>query len=61
MRGHNKIQFNAASMIEIVQYYLDNKMLNPQEPRPKVTSVEALSSGRLDNIFEVQIETSVTE
>lgn len=44
MIGSNKIKFNEATMIQIVQYYLDNKLLNKDEKSPKVSSVKGESS-----------------
>ncbi|HSC56994.1 MAG TPA: hypothetical protein VLC51_07300 [Nitrospira sp.] len=54
MTGRNSIEFNEATMIEIVQYWLDNKFLNKDERSPTVMSVAwDASSG----MFPVQLET----
>ena len=52
MTGSNEMRFNTATMIEIGQYWLDNKLLNKQEQGPMVTHVEE------DNvaIFKVLLE-----
>lgn len=52
MTGTNEMRFNTASMIEIVQFYLDNKLLNKQEPGPMVTHVEEDSAA----MFVVQLQ-----
>lgn len=55
MTGTNKLDLNTATMIEIVQYWLDNKFLNKDEKHPRVTHVEAgsLSAGA---VFIVTLE-----
>lgn len=60
MKGNNRLVLNTATMIEIVQYWLNNKLLNADEPRPTVTAVAPLSSsGRYadDGMFEVSLST----
>lgn len=49
--GTNTIELNTSTMIEIVQYYFDNKMFNPHEPKPKVTHVEEYNA-----LFKVLIQ-----
>lgn len=36
MKGNNEMVLNTATMIEIVQYWLDNKFTNPQSGGPYV-------------------------
>lgn len=54
MTGRNAIEFNEATMIEIVQYWLDNKFLNKDEHSPTVMSVSRDASS---GMFPVQLET----
>ena len=51
IRGSNELRFNGATMCDIVQYWLDNKWLNKQEPGPQVLAVEE-SNGT----FTIKIE-----
>ncbi len=44
MKGTNTLTLNEATMIEIIQYWLTNKALNPNEPSPKVSGVKGNSS-----------------
>lgn len=39
-KGMNELVVNEATMIEAFQYWLANKVFNPNEPAPKVTSVK---------------------
>lgn len=55
MTGTNSIEFNEATMIEIVQFYLDNKMLNKDELSPKVVSVRPTKEYP-GNAFDIVIE-----
>lgn len=58
MIGSNEMRFNGATMIEIVQYYLDNKLLNKNESSPKVTKVGYLST---ESLFFVDISSQAAE
>lgn len=56
MKGNNIIFLNTATMIEIVQYWLDNKFLNKDESAPRVTNVCVSSPLReLSDMFKVEI------
>lgn len=52
MKGSNELRFNVATMEEIVQFWLNNKWLNKNEPGPQVTLVEQ----QADGMFRVAIE-----
>ncbi len=58
MVGQNQMALNEATMIEVVQYWLDNKSLNKDEPRPKVTGVDKTSNGRYDAEFTISLDAS---
>ena len=49
LKGNNSLVLNTATMIEIVQYWIDNKALNKEETLPIVSNVEAASGGRYDD------------
>ena len=40
LKGNNRLALNQATMREIVQYWITNKMLNKEEASPVVTDVE---------------------
>lgn len=52
MIGNNSLILNEATMIEALEYWLVNKVLNKDEPSPRITAVSA------DNFqqFKVSIE-----
>ena len=50
MIGNNEFHFNESTMIEIVQYYLDNKLLNKDECSPTVKAVQ-----RSEGFFRVLV------
>ena len=54
--GSNSIEFNEATMVLMVQYYLDNKLLNKDEKSPKVISVSAERGVGLSSTFQVRLE-----
>lgn len=56
MTGANEMTLNEATMVEIVQYWFDNKFLNKDEPRPKVTSFKQGNSGRYDAAYTVTFD-----
>lgn len=62
MKGNNRLVLNEATMMEIVQYWLDNKMLNKDERSPKVASFGvAEGTSRLAPAkFEVRLEEPAT-
>lgn len=41
MIGNNSIILNEATMIEAIEYWLTNKVLNPHETSPRVRAVSA--------------------
>lgn len=43
MKGSNSLVLNEGTMIEIVQFWLNNKLLNKDEPAPVVTSFSSSS------------------
>lgn len=51
IRGSNELRFNGATMCDIVQFWLENKWLNKQEPGPQVLEVSE-SNGT----FAIKIE-----
>ena len=56
MIGNNSLTLNEATMIDIVQYWLDNKLLNKDEKSPTVKGVKAASrSGYENNTFEISL------
>ena len=58
MIGANRFELNEATMIEIVQYWINNKAWNSNEPRPKVVSVKAGSSTKYENIFDISLSSA---
>lgn len=50
--GENKLELNQATMIKIVQYYVDNKIIKSGEVGPTVTGVKA-APNKVNTIFEV--------
>jgi hypothetical protein len=58
MRGRNELVLNEATMIEVVQHWLDTTMLNPDAERPRVTSVRA-KNDPYSPTFEVTLESEV--
>lgn len=55
MKGNNEMVLNTATMMEIVQYYLNNKLLNKDEHAPTVTGFALNRSHALDNTFVVSL------
>jgi hypothetical protein len=55
LKGNNELVLNTATMIEIVQYYLNNKLLNKDEHAPKVTNFAMSRGNSLDNTFVVSL------
>lgn len=55
MKGNNSLEFNEATMMEIVQYWLDNKFLNRDETSPKVAGVWVDTFGAAP-VFEIRLE-----
>ncbi|CAN1721978.1 conserved protein of unknown function [Hyphomicrobium sp. 1Nfss2.1] len=55
MKGNNEMVLNTATMMEIVQYYLDNKLLNKDEHSPTVTGFALNGRAPLDNTFVVSL------
>jgi len=60
MIGSNTIIFNQATMIEIVQYWITNKMMSKDEPSPAVHSVKATNVGMGDD-FTVDLRSEPRE
>lgn len=58
MKGNNSFSFNEATMIQIVQYYLDNKLL--QEINQKVTSVREDRTTSYATTFTITVEETPT-
>ena len=56
MKGNNTLEFNEATMKEIVQHYLDTVMFR-DEVKVTVTSVKPASKGYGGNSFEISVET----
>lgn len=54
MIGTNTLQFNESTMCEIVQYWLDNKLLNPNNHSPVVMQVKA--SGEFSPTFSITLQ-----
>lgn len=54
MVGNNSMQLNEATMITIVQYWLDNKFLNKDEKSPKVVAFKR-GGNTYDNNFEIEL------
>ena len=52
--GSNSMELNEATMIAIVQHYLDTVLLKSAERLPKVQSVRKSGNG-MDNSFTVQL------
>ena len=57
--GNNSIEMNEATMMLVVQYYFDNKLLNKDERKPKVTAVKPTSNGGYNNGFKIDFEAAV--
>lgn len=56
MKGNNLLYLNTATMIEIVQYWLDNKFINKDESAPSVVHVCVSSPQRdLNDMFKVEL------
>ena len=55
MIGSNSMELNEATMIVIVQYYLDNKLLNKDESSPKVTGIRRVVSPGGSDTFVVTL------
>ena len=55
MRGNNILSLNEATMIEVVQYWLDNKALNPQERSPVVKGVKKQANTFDTPVFDIQL------
>jgi hypothetical protein len=58
MKGKNKIIMCQAEAIEAMQFYLTNKLLNTNEPAPKVVSVKQAQD---DSYKSADIEIEVEE
>lgn len=54
LKGSNKLVLNTATMLEIIQYYLNNYMLHPDKKSPKVTAFR--STGEPSPMYEVSLE-----
>ena len=50
--GENTLELNEATMIKIVQYYVDNKIIKSGEVGPTVTGVK-VASNTMNKRFEV--------
>jgi len=55
LKGNNELVLNTATMMEIVQFYLNNKLLNKDEHSPTVTGFALNRSHALDNTFVVSL------
>ena len=51
MPGNNSLVLNQATMQEIVQYWIDNKMINKDESAPKVAYVRPSIAGGDDFVI----------
>jgi hypothetical protein len=60
LKGHNRLVLNTATMNEIVQFYLDNKLVNRDESSPKVINFASAAHGRYadEGMFEVSLDSS---
>lgn len=54
------MELNTATMIDIVQYYIDNKLWNPNESRPKVIGVESVRE-MASTTFQIKLESKTEE
>ena len=54
MKGNNELHICQEMMIEIVEYWLNNKALNPDEVAPRVVRVKA-STGPNDWGFQIKM------
>lgn len=55
--GSNSIELNEATMIAIVQHYLDTVLLKSAKRLPTVKSVRKSGNGMTDNTFTISLET----
>ena len=60
MIGTNELKLNEATMIEVVEYWLTNKVLRHDSPAPRVASVKASNNG-YDSQFTVTLEERVPD
>lgn len=61
MKGHNEFVFNTATMIEIVQYWLDTKALAPDEVGTVIVTGFAQSKDTYSApTFSVQVSDKVS-
>jgi hypothetical protein len=62
LKGSNRLVLNESAMIEIVQYYLENKLLNKDERSPTVTNFRVSEGHGRDNIsYDVFLSTADEE
>lgn len=54
MKGRNQLLLNTATMIEIVQYWIDNKAMKVTEDGPFVTSFRDGTGPNQDGYFVVE-------
>ena len=54
--GSNSMELNEATMIAIVQHYLDTVLLKSAERLPKVKSIRKSGNGLNDNTFTIALE-----
>lgn len=56
MKGNNRLILNTATMMEAVQYWLEQKVFSKSEKHPRVTGIEALKHVyRDEGMFEISL------
>jgi hypothetical protein len=53
MKGNNSMELNEATMIEVVQFWLDNKMFR-ENAAPQVTAVKTSPDSGYTRLFKIE-------